>query len=101
MIGKFLYNLIKKYENSRYAEPALLGVDYNNDELRINKNDNRVITFRIYSAHGGKIVETERFAEDTGKQYREDTRKIEMYLINDNEDLTEALGKIVTMEYLK
>lgn len=60
-----------------------------------NYDDETVITFKVYGANGGKIVETLRYDE------KRDNESIRRYVIDENADLSESLGKIVTMEYLR
>jgi hypothetical protein len=63
-------------------------------ELRDYNHDNR-INFSIYNASGGKVIEASRY--DTIK----DRRRNNLYVIHENEDFTESLGKIITMESLR
>jgi hypothetical protein len=58
-------------------------------------DDESVITFKIYGANGGKIVETSRYNE------KRDNESVRRYVIDENADLAESLSKIVTMEYLR
>ena len=58
-------------------------------------DDESVITFKIYGANGGKIVETSRYNE------KRDNESVKRYVIDENADLAESLSKIVTMEYLR
>lgn len=58
-------------------------------------DDESVITFKVYGANGGKIVETSRYNE------KRDNESIRRYVIDENADLAESLSKIVTMEYLR
>lgn len=60
-----------------------------------NYDDETVITFKVYGANGGKIVETSRYDD------KKDNESIRRYVIDENADLAESLGKIVTMEYLR
>lgn len=60
-----------------------------------NYDDESVITFKVYGANGGRIVETSRYDE------KRDTEGIRRYVISDEADLAESLSKIVTMEYLR
>jgi hypothetical protein len=53
------------------------------------------ITFRVQAITGGTLVETRWY--DAKKD--EPNRKL--HIVNDNENLAEAIGKIVTMELLK
>jgi len=60
-----------------------------------NYDDRSVITFKVFGANGGMIVETNRYDE------KRDTEGINRYVISDDADLAESLGKIVSMEYLR
>ena len=60
-----------------------------------NYDDRSVITFKVFGANGGMIVETNRYDE------KKDTEGINRYVISDDADLAESLSKIVTMEYLR
>jgi len=60
-----------------------------------NYDDDGVITFKVYSANGGKIVEASRYDNNR------DNEVIKLYIIEENADFTESLAKIVTMEYLR
>lgn len=60
-----------------------------------NYDDESVITFKVYGANGGKIVETSRYDD------KKDNEQIRRYVISDESDLTESLSKIVTMEYMR
>ena len=60
-----------------------------------NYDDRGVITFKVFGANGGMIVETNRYDE------KRDTEGINRYVIGEDADLAESLGKIVTMEYLR
>ena len=60
-----------------------------------NYDDDSVITFKVYGANGGRIVETSRYDE------KRDTEGIRRYVIADEADLAESLSKIVTVEYMR
>ena len=60
-----------------------------------NYDDDGVITFNVYGATGGKIVEASRYND------KHDNERIKLYIIDENADFTESLAKIVTMEYLR
>jgi hypothetical protein len=60
-----------------------------------NYDDDSVITFKIYGANGGKIVETSRYDE------KKDNESIRRYVIGGDDDLAVSLSKIVTLEYLR
>jgi hypothetical protein len=58
-------------------------------------DDESVITFKVYGANGGRIVETSRYDE------KRDNESIRRYVISEEADLADSLAKIVTMEYLR
>ena len=60
-----------------------------------NYDDESVITFKVYGANGGKIIEAARYVE------KRDTEGIRRYVISEDADLANSLAKIVTMEYLR
>jgi hypothetical protein len=60
-----------------------------------NYDDDGVITFKVYGANGGKIVEAARYDD------KHDQERIKLYIIEENADFTESLSRIVTMEYLR
>lgn len=59
------------------------------------RDDSRSIQFRVYSASGGKVVETMRY--DKVK----DRHITGLHIITEDQDLGKQLEKIITMEYLK
>jgi hypothetical protein len=60
-----------------------------------NYDDESVITFKVYGANGGRIVETSRYDE------KRDTEGIRRYVISEDADLADSLAKIVTVEYMR
>lgn len=58
-------------------------------------DDEQVYNFTIYGANGGQIVEVVRYDE------KNDREKVHRYVIAEGESLSDSLGKIVTMEYLR
>ena len=60
-----------------------------------NFDDTNVYNFTIYGANGGHIVEVMRYDE------KNDNERANRYIIADNESLTDSIGRIVTMEFLR
>lgn len=60
-----------------------------------NYDDETVITFKVYGANGGKIIEAARYDE------KRDTEGIRRYVISEDADLADSLAKIVTVEYMR
>ena len=53
------------------------------------------VTFRVVAARGGKVIEANRW---DNKNDRETTT---LYVVPDTEDLTQSIGKIITMESMR
>lgn len=79
---------------SRKGRNGRLGIS-STRRVEHNYDDESVITFKVYGANGGRIVETSRYDE------KRDTEGIRRYVISDDADLAESLGKIVTVEYMR
>lgn len=94
-----------------YATPVSAGVvaprrrNFNNlkiglanktadDEQRVNLNQS-AMTFRLYPANGGHIVEYSYYNDKT------DAHDQALHLIASDQDLGEAISKIMTLEALK
>jgi len=75
----------------------------NNDEyeqdipqtLETSKFSSEGMRLQVYRASGGYVVETRTY------DHHKDRNLNSMHVITDNQDLGDALGKIVTMEALK
>jgi hypothetical protein len=70
--------------------------------MAISKSGNRIdsprggrMSFNVYKAQGGHVIEFTTYDERT------DNHSHSLHLINDNDDFSETLGKIVFMETLK
>ena len=66
----------------------------NDDRLSIGGSKHRM-NFTVYRANGGMMVEYNRYDE------RKDQHFCELHIIHPDENLGEALSKIVTFESLK
>ena len=53
------------------------------------------ITFRVQAITGGTLVETRWYNPKSDEPIRK------LHIVNDNENLAEAIGKIVTMELIR
>ena len=60
-----------------------------------NYDDESVITFKVYGANGGMIVETSRYDD------KKDNESIRRYVIDETANVGESIGRIVTLEYLR
>ncbi len=61
----------------------------------LNTDSAHTTVFRIVNAIGGSIIETRRYDPKTERN------STNLYIVNDGEDLTESLGKVMTMEALR
>ena len=82
-------------ESPRKGRGGLGPVSGSTRRVEHNYDDQSVITFKVYGANGGMIVETARYDD------KRDNELIRRYVIDENADLAESLAKIVTIEYLK
>ena len=71
------------------------GTPVANKRVASSYDDEQVHNFTVYGANGGQIVEVVRYDE------KNDREKVHRYVISENESLTESIGKIVTMEFLR
>ena len=86
--------LIEEVEPRRSRRGRGLTAVSSTRRVEHNYDDESVITFKVYGANGGKIVETARYDD------KRDNEFIRRYVIDENADLAESLAKIVTLEYL-
>ena len=70
------------------------GISISEDRPSIGSSRHRM-NFVVYRANGGVLVEINRYDE------RKDQHHCELHIVHPDEDLGEALGKIVTFESLK
>jgi len=57
--------------------------------------DSRSITFKVFPARGGMVIETYYYDE------KSDNNKNSLHLIPESEDLAEAIAHIITMEAMR
>ena len=70
------------------------GISINEDRPSIGSSRHRM-NFTVYRANGGVMVEINRYDE------RKDHHHCELHIVHPDENLGDALGKIVTFESLK
>ena len=70
------------------------GISISEDRPSIGSSRHRM-NFVVYRANGGVLVEINRYDE------RKDHHHCELHIVHPDQDLGEALGKIVTFESLK
>jgi len=91
-------NGIELDDSPRRGRNGKLGISPSSKVMRRvehNYDDKSVISFKVFGANGGMIVETNRYDD------KRDTETIGRYVISDDADLVESLGKIVTVEYMR
>ena len=66
-----------------------------NKRVASTHDDTTVIHFTIYGATGGKIIEAMRYDD------KNDRERVHRYVVNDDDDLSNSLSKIVMMENLR
>ena len=87
------------------AEPSSIGIGRGNvsislgDELCDNSPGNidlpDPINFKVQAVSGGTIVESRWY------DHKKDENRTKLYIITQEENLSESIGKIVTMELLQ
>lgn len=87
-----VYN--EMFSNRKCAEAMPLTAS-SSGKLARNYEDENVINFRVYSASGGKIIETVRYDSKLSRE------KIALHVINDEDDFHSSLGKIITLEFMR
>ena len=103
---KWFNNRVKRaWEEAQYAEEAV--PDYANMAIpkgrgiKLNSNSGHSLdsdasmTFTVYNAIGGKVVEFRRYDR------KRDTSDHQVYVISGDQDFGERIAKIATMESLK
>jgi hypothetical protein len=97
---KWLDNwILKRAKRIRSRGETMTSIDraevsVSEDRLNIGSSKHRM-NFTVYRANGGMMVEYNRYDE------RKDQHHCELHIIHPDENLGEALSKIVTFESLK
>lgn len=86
---------IEEATPKRSRRNGKLSVGTSTRRVEHNYDDASVITFKVYGANGGMIVETSRYDD------KRDNEQIRRYVIEEGANLSESLGKIVTLEYMR
>ena len=71
------------------------GIDISMKEAASIGSSKHRMSFTVYRANGGMMVEYNRYDD------RKDQHYCELHIIHPDQDLGEALGKIITFESLK
>ena len=100
---KWLDNwILRRAKRIRHRNETMVSIDRGQDSIGISMKEAANIggskhrmSFTVYRANGGMMVEYNRYDE------RKDQHYCELHIVHPDQDLGEALGKIVTFESLK
>lgn len=70
------------------------------DGMDVQYDDPKSMHFNIISANGGKIIEIIRFKKSANNNH-DNERTHTLHVIPEDDDLTESLGRIITLESLR
>ena len=90
--------MINKQENKypdEYLKTSTKNTIVGNSSKGHTPATDESLNFKVYNAHGGKIVEFSRYDR------RSDRVDHELYIINKDQDFGERIAKIATFETLK
>lgn len=87
-IRRWLRNWLVNFDSDQPVRESLVSVETANLQ-------SEGMRFQLYRATGGYVVETSSYDR------HKDRRNSKMYIITDDQDLGDQLGKIVTMEALR
>ena len=88
-IRNWIRNYFVNFDNDRELRPSL---EVDSDVPTLQSNGMR---FQVYKASGGFVIET------TSYDRRKDERTNNIYIVNENDDLGNKIGQILTMESLR
>ena len=88
-IRNWIRNYFVNFDCDRELRPTL---EVDSDGPRLQSNGMR---FQVYKASGGFVIETSHYDR------RKDERNHNMYVVNEDEDLGNKIGQIITMESLR
>lgn len=86
---------VSRYEKLRKNSFHMAGSGIDVQSTGLESNDHNPIRFCIYNAQGGKIVEVRSYNEQT------DQWTNNLYVVENNENFGDSIGKIVFMEMLR
>jgi hypothetical protein len=89
---KFLKRKLRNWLNDHDKVIGLSARDFP-DERSVQ--DDPALSFRIYNAQNGKILEFSRYDRKTDRQERS------VYIIEKDKDVTEYVGKCLSLELLR
>lgn len=94
MIRRFIRRVVRwaNEEVEVHANKVAIGYDQPRASSDINTES---MTFRLFPAQGGTVIEVTHTDNHHGRQ------NTKLYLIDERDDFTESISKIVTLERLK
>ena len=87
--------LKQKIRNWVFSDDAVLTSSYDVKVAEPRQVESHGFTLRVYKASGGTVIESSMY--DSIK----DRHRNGLYVVTDDKDLGEEIGKIITMENLK
>jgi hypothetical protein len=84
-----------RHRNETISSIGRAEVSLNNDDRPSIGSSRHRMSFTVYRANGGMMVEYNRYDE------RKDQHSCELHIVHPDDDLGAALAKIVTFESLK
>lgn len=92
---KWFKRRLRNWLNSEEDCYAVETIPAGRNRISLSEMDSPSVNFKVMKANGGIIVESSRYDR------QRDRHETGLHIIQDNEDLGEALSKIVTFENLK
>lgn len=95
-----LINILVDTESSKPARIGRNSVSVSFDDCDIVEKDCGIdlpdpIRFRVQQVSGGTVVETKWY------DHKKDEERVKLHIVTPDENLSESIGKIVTMELLQ
>ena len=103
-LKRTLYYWSRNYDEIKEAKTGAISVTKHNGRdvggMDVQYDDPKSMHFNIISANGGKIIEIIRYKKSTNNSH-DNERTHTLHVIPEDDDLTESLGKIITLESLR
>ena len=95
-----LINLLVDTDDSRPAKIGRGSISVSFDDCDIEESDPGInlpdpIRFRVQQVSGGTVIETKYY------DHKKDEERVKLHIVTPEENLSESIGKIVTMELLQ
>lgn len=94
---KFLMKRLKETDQEQYCVNSPVRDEYSNKlgVATARPLDMPGINFTLFPAHGGHVIEIRQYDKKT------DRNEVSLHIIRSDEDVGEAIGKIITYEALQ